>query len=68
MKKDIRQEIKKLHPKIGSVVCKEDGTLQIGYYSDKDKIMNEVSRYLSINSLLQCFIKIDFIKTNGVRE
>ena len=62
MKKDVRKEITALSSDIGSVVSKSDGTLQVCYYDNKESVKDIVTRYLSKNSLLECFVKIDFIE------
>ena len=62
LKKDIRKNITTLSSDIGSVVCKANGTLQVCYYDNKELIKDIVIRYLGKNSLLECFVKIDFIE------
>ena len=59
----IRKEISKLDNSIGSVICKENGDLQICYYKNKTDIESKVCRYLGKKSLLECFVKIKFIQT-----
>lgn len=63
MKKDIRKEINELDENIGSVISKSNGVLQICYYSDLENVKDIVFRFLSQWSLLECFIRTDFIKT-----
>ena len=46
---------------VDNVVCRENGDLEI-YSSDNKKIKNEVLRFLSMNSLLECFVNIHFIE------
>ena len=46
---------------VNNVVCRGDGDLEI-YSNDKEKIKNSVLRFLSMNSLLQCFVNIKFIE------
>ena len=46
---------------INNVVCRGNGDLEI-YFHDKEKIKNRVLRFLSMNSLLQCFVNIKFVE------
>ena len=59
---DIRPEIKCCHKDIGSVVSTAGGDLQICYYVNKESVQNNVLRFLSARSLLQCFINVVFIE------
>lgn len=60
--KDIRKEITSLSRDIGSVVSKANGILLICYYNNMESVKDVVTRFLSKNSLLECFVKIDFIE------
>ncbi len=46
---------------INNVVCRDNGDLEI-YSNDNKKIKNKVLRFLSMNSLLQCFVNINFVE------
>lgn len=46
---------------VNNVVCRGNGDLEI-YSHDKEKIKNDVLKFLSMKSLLQCFINIKFIE------
>lgn len=63
VKTDIRKQISDLSNDIGSVVSKADGTLQICYYAHLEEVKNEVWRFLSSKSLLDCFTEIQFVQT-----
>lgn len=43
--------------KIYNVVCRENGVLEI---FSKGNVKNEVLRFLNINCLNDCFIRVDF--------
>ncbi len=46
---------------INNVVCRDNGDLEI-YSNDNKKIKNKVLMFLSMNSLLQCFVNINFVE------
>ncbi len=46
---------------INNVVCRDNGDLEI-YSNDNEKIKSRVLRFLSMNSLLQCFVNINFVE------
>lgn len=46
---------------INNVVCRENGDLEI-YSNDNEKIKSKVLRFLSMNSLLCCFVNINFME------
>ena len=56
---DNRNEIMKIEG-VNNVVCRSNGDLEI--YMDNKNNRNEILKFLSMKSLLQCFVNIKFIE------
>jgi hypothetical protein len=53
---NVKQELMK-QEKVKNIVCREDGTLEVYSFGN---VQNQVLRFINMNSLNSCFIKIDF--------